>query len=702
VKSTLRALGAAAALVWIALALDARSGWPRVGFIALGASLAAALLLRRVSAPVPRVLLAAPRPVFLGVCAAAAAGISAWAAHAAMRDQPLSIDAGIYLLQARALAHGHLGLLAQHPIQAFGDRFLIEGPDRELYGIFPPGWPLAIAPFALVGAPMLVGPVVAVALVLAQASLGRATGRAAGDEDGGELATRVSLLLSLASIGRALETADLLSHAFVAVLAMLAVAGALELGAPDAGARSRRGWALTVGACVGWVLASRLLDGVVLAVAVAGVLVWRRRSWPATGWLVAGAAPFVLLLVAEQHAATGSWFTPTQTLYFARSDWPATCHRLGFGPDVGCTVEHPGPTSRLGGDGYDVHDALRITRERAGALGEDLLGWGPLLLVAFVPLAVFASAVDAVGVAFVLALTLAYGLFYYGNALFFDARHLFPAAGFVWLLVARAPALARSAVVRGAGIVCVLVVSVVAVRLPWAKRVHDAADFQASRSDLRRTAERQHLGAGILKTHDLTSFASAFDPWGRSDQPIIAMDDGAGLLELRRLHPDLPVFISLPGDEVGRMYLPRPAPGVSVELERSWPVWVLPHGLGTRQQSQEGASGGTVLLLSHASPGASVELAFETALAGHYALRVDAWAGPDEGDYALLLDGEPLTEVRGYAEARRALRGAVVTRTLDARRHVLTARCTGRANESTGYDARLDALVGEPSSVSSP
>jgi hypothetical protein len=694
VKATLRALGAAAALVWIALALDARAGWPRVGFIALAIALAAALLLRRTSAYVPRVLLAAPRPVFVGVCAATAASISWWATHRAMRDQPLSIDAGVYLMQARAMAHGHLGLLAPHPIQAFGDRFVIEGPDRELYGIFPPGWPLAIVPFVLVGAPMLAGPAVAVALVLAQAALGRAVGRAAGDDDAGELATRVSLLLSLASIGRALETADLLSHAFVAALAAFAVAGAIHLGTPGT-ARASRAWALGVGACVGWVVASRLLDGVVLGAAVAGVLVWRRRSWATLGWLAAGAAPFLVLLAVEQHAATGSWLTPTQTLYFARSDWPATCHRLGFGPDVGCTVEHRGPTSRLGGDGYDVHDALRITRERAGALGEDLLGWGPLLLAAFAPLAVFASAVDAVAVAFVLGLTLAYGLFYYGNAMFFDARHLFPAAAFVWLLVARAPSLAKSAAARGAGIVCLLAVSVAAVRLPWMKRVQDAADFQASRSDLRRTLERQHIDAGILKTHDLTSFASAFDPWAQGDR-IIAMDDAAGLLELRRFHPDLPVFISLPGDEVGRMYLPRPAPGVSVELERSWPVWVLPHGLGTKQQSQEGASGGSVLLLSHASPGASVEMAFETALAGRYALRVDAWAGPEEGNYTLELDGEPLTEVRGYAESRRVLRGQPVTRPLEARRHVLVARCTGREDASTGYDARLDALVGEP------
>ncbi len=696
------ALGSAAALTWLALALNHRAEWPRAGFVALGSALVAALLLRRVSALVPRALLAAPRPVFVGVCALAAGAISGWATHAAMRDQPLSIDAGVYLMQARALAHGHLGLLEQHPIQAFGDRFMLEGPDGELYGIFPPGWPLAIVPFVLVGAPMLVGPAVAVALVLAQAALGRAVGRAAGDEEAGELAMRVSLLLSLASIGRALETADLLSHAFVAVLATLAIAGALSLGIPGRTARASRAWGLAVGACVGWALASRLLDGLVLGAAVAGVLAWRRPSLARAGWLAAGAAPFLLLLAVEQHAATGAWLTPTQTLYFARSDWPPTCHRLGFGPDVGCTVEHPGPTRDLGGDGYQLHDALRITRERAGALGQDLLGWGPLLLAAFAPLAVFASAVDAVAVALVLALTLAYGLFYYGNAMFFDARHLFPAAAFVWLLVARATSLAKSPVARGVGVVCALSVAVAGVWLPWKTRVAGAADFQSTRSDLRRTFAQHDVAAGILKTHDLTSFASAFDPWAHDTQRLVALDDGAGLVELRRARPDLPVLISLPGDGVGRMYLTAPSPGVGVELERSWPVFVRPHGLGTKQQPQEGASGGTVLWLSHATVGASVDVAFETSTPGRYALRVDAWAGPDEGDYALELDGEPLAALHGYARGRRALRGTPTTRTLGAGRHVLVARCTGQSDASSGYDARLDALVGDPAEAVTP
>lgn len=694
-----RALGVAAALAWVFLALDVGAQWPRVGFVAMAVALVVAIVLRRLVAWLLDALAAPPRWLFLGACALAAAGLSAWAAHRAMRDQPLSIDAGIYLLQARAMAHGHLGVTAPQPFQAFGDRFVLEGPDHALYGIFPPGWPLALSLFVAAGAPMLAGPFVAVLLVLALAALGRAVGEAAGDEDAGERATRVALLLSLTSIGRALETADLLSHAFVAVLAALAVAAALGLARDDGRRTLFR--AAGLGVCLGWVVAARLLDGVILLGAVAGVLAWRRPGARALACMTLGAAPLVVLLLVEQHAATGRWLSPTQSLYFQRSDWPADCHRLGFGRDVGCTVEHPGPVSRLGGDGYDLRDAIAVTHERARSLGEDLLGWPPLLLLAFVPLGVFASAVDAVPLAFVLALTLAYALFYYGNAMFFGGRHLFPAAAFVWLLVARGARRLEGRSARGVGAVVVLATAIVAVRGPWAERCAGAADFQAARSDLTATFTKRGIDTGILKTHDLASFASAFDPAGRSER-VVVLDDNAGLLELRRVHPTLPVYLSLPGDQVGRLYVGAPAPGVHVELEGEWPTFVVPSGLATRQALQDGASGGQVLLLSHASPGARAELPFEVALPGDYAVRVDVYAGPDEGEYALELDGEALPPVHGFAPSRVKLAGPTTVRTLDARRHVLVARCTGNVDASSDYDLRLDVLEGTPVTTPSP
>ncbi|HEX8796809.1 MAG TPA: hypothetical protein VF765_37915, partial [Polyangiaceae bacterium] len=228
-RRSLRVVGTAAAVAWVALALSTKAAWPLAGFVVGAVVGAAGFAVAPVGRAIVRALMAPPRWAFVAVCAATAAGITWWTVGHAMRGLPLSIDSGAYLLQARALAHGSFGVTAPHPAQAFGDRFLLEGPDQRLYGIFPPGWPLALAPFAAIGRPMLAGPAVAVLMVLAQAALGRAMGEAAGDEDAGELAMRASLLLSLASIGRALETADLLSHAFVAALAAFALAGALRI-----------------------------------------------------------------------------------------------------------------------------------------------------------------------------------------------------------------------------------------------------------------------------------------------------------------------------------------------------------------------------------------------------------------------------------------------------------------------------------------
>ncbi|HEX3345763.1 MAG TPA: hypothetical protein VHS09_14365, partial [Polyangiaceae bacterium] len=466
--------------------------------------------------------------------------------------------------------------------------------------------------------------------------------------------------------------------------------------------RRRRGGLLRC-ACVAWALAARLLDGVVLGGAVLGVLVWTRAGRRALPWAAAGATPLLALLLFEQHAATGAWLTPTQTLYFARSDWPPTCHRLGFGADIGCTVEHPGPVARLGGHGFGPREGLAVVRERAGSLGEELFGFAPLALLAFVPLVATASAADAVAVAFVLALTLAYGLFYYGNSLFFGARHLFPAAPFFWVLVARGalltPHRARGwldgAHVRGAAAVALLAVAVVASRAPWKTRTADAADFQSARSDLRRAMETHAIDRGILKTRDYTAFASAYDPaWG-GDARIFAMDDGSGLLELRRAHPDLPVLLSLANDDVGRMYVSRPPPGVLVELERAWPAFVRPCGLATRQSTEEGASGGFVLLVSHAGPGGEVAIPFDVSVAGAYVIRVDGFSGPDQGDYELALDDAPLGSWLGYGETAAPLRTEPTRRALSSGRHVLVARCAGKDPRSAGFDARLDALVGE-------
>jgi hypothetical protein len=700
-----RAFGLLAGCAWAGLALVRRSAWPPACLVAVVVSIAIALAVPRLYAAVHRALMAPSHRAFVAATAAVAAGLSWRLVHGLLRDTPLSIDAAVYLMQARAMSHGHFGMQAPVPMQAFSGHFLSEGPDGRLYGVFPPGWPLAIVPFVWAGIPMLVGPVIAALLVVAQAALGRVVARASGDEAGGEAATRVSLLLGLPSIARALETGDLLSHALVGLLAATAMAQTLSVQvSPDTRGGRHRWAALAVGGCVGWATASRLLDGLLLAGAVGGLLVWTQGGWKMALWVAAGAVPFVVFLAIEQWCATGAWLLPTQTTYFERSDWPPGCHRLGIGPGIGCSVEHKGIVAGFGSAGFGVRQAVEVTRERASKLGEELFGFGPLALFAFLPLLAGASRVDAPGVAIVLAFTLAYGLFYYGNSEFFGARHLFPVAPFLWLLAARG---ARSLPHRagswfsevrahGVGTLVLLAAGGVGACRTWPEGRRAADDYQRPRSDLRRTLTSHGIERGILKTPDEIAVAAAFDSWADDDERMFVSDDGSGVLELRRAHPRLPFMLALPHDEVGKLY-PRKLPeGVFVELERVWPTFVRPHGLGASRRWRSEASGGALLLLSHAVPGAEVTVPFEIAVPGEYLVRVDGMTGPQDGNYDLILDGSPLPRWSGYSPEPGKTKGEAVLQTLTGGRHALIARCVGRDEASSGYDAELDALVGEP------
>jgi hypothetical protein len=704
-RALLRAAGGIGAAAWAGLSMVERAAWPCAGVLALGASLAVAAALRPIGF-LPRALLAPSRRVFVASCAVVASGISWWLTRYWLRTMPGVIDGGVYLMQARAMAHLHFGMRVPEPLQAFSNHFVLEGPDRRLYGVFPPGWPLAIVPFVWAGAPMLIGPVLAALLVIAQATLGRVLGQAAGDPDAGEVATRVSLLISLTSYARAIQTADLMSHGLVALLAAAAMTCAIRLTRLERpGTKTWRAAALVLGGCVGWAMAARILDGIVLGLAMLCALAWSRQGRRAVGWGFAGAAPFVILLLVEQRCATGSWLLPTQTIYFERSDWPPTCHRLGLGADVGCTVEHASVVASFGSGGYDFRAALHTARERATVLGADLLGFPPLMLLAFAPLALGASAVDGLGIAFLLAMTVGYGLFYYENATIYGARHLFPAAPLVWLLASRASVYIQGGGADGfrngrraqAAACFVLVVVAGVCALPsWQRHGQAITASQADRSDLRRSLALRDIDRAIVLTRDQAAVAAAFDSWTDGDARLFAVDDGSRLLELRRAHPGLPFLVSLPGDQLGTLFPPAPPANILIELERTWPTFVRPSGLGANRVAQEGASGGAVLRLSHAQPGAEVVIPFETAARGDYQVRVVGFVGSDQGDYAIRLDGASLPDWHGYDSQSGPRWGEPTPFRLNTGRHVLLVRCIGQDPKSAGSAAMLDQLVGEP------
>lgn len=679
-------LGVWLVLAWPGFALDRVSG---VASLVLLASLIA-IALRPAWAEQGRALLAAPSSrTFLVGAAAVAALMSYLLVSGPMRDRPISIDAMVYLQQARALSHGHLGMPIPEPRQLFGGRFLFEGADGRLYGVFPPGFPLFVAPFVALGVPLLVGPVTAIGLVLAQSRLGRAIEGADG------FATRFSIVLSLPSFARAVETADLLSHAFVAVLATLALALAIE-----AREKPTNGRLLAIGAAVGWALIARLLDGVVLGALVALLLVTapaaRRRAFLPLLTIL----PFLTFFLFAQKAATGSFTVPTQSLYFARSDFPATCHRLGFGVDVGCAVEHGDERKMFGADGYTASDMFRVVRERAAALGPDLFGFAPLALLAFARPIARGERRDLFLASAVVVFTLSYGLFYYGNAPIFGARHLFPIAGLFWLLLARS--LSEPLHPRLVGLPIAVLLSGAFAGVPrwlWsANRIQTAA---RARVDVRGVIAQNEIQRGLVVTNDELSWIAAFDPYRDGNERLVVRFDGSDLHDLRRAHPQLPVLSVVEGDSLVTTAVSPLGPGLLFELERAWPSFVRPNGVGTRVINTKGCcnlstKSERALFVLAASPSASFTVPFTVPRAGKLAVRVDGLVAPDYGTWSIAIDDRALPAWDGYAKEIGLKKGEPTTLDLAAGHHQVTFTCTGKNPESRGYLAGFDALVGTP------
>jgi hypothetical protein len=676
------------------------SSFGRGGLLATALACAVAVALPGPSRWLRAALLRPSTPVFVGAVAALSAGISLWFAFRMLGGKTLALDCAVYLLQGRAMGHGSLGIPLEAPGLYQSSRFLFEGPDGLLYGVFPPGYPLFLAPFARLDAAMLSGPLTAAALVVAQYALARA---AAEDE----WTARASLVLPLPCYARAIETADLLSHAFVGLLAAVALTAAL---------RWRRspspGWGLLAGVCVGWAFSARLLDGLVLfslLAAVASWLAWTtrdRRLLAALAAAALAAAPFVGLVLVQQKAATGHWTRPSQSEFFLRSDHPPTCHRLGFGPDVGCKVEHPPERASFGPDGYTLDDALRIGSERAAVLGDDLVGYGPLVLLGLASLLVAPSAEALwLGVWWV-GLSLAYLLFYYGNAPIYGARHLFPVAPAAYILVARMLAhLSRRAQGRldkdhavGGALLALLLVSSVTQIERWRRSRWHVKQHQAGRPDIH--AQAGQVRDAIVISGDHFGVIAAMDPWRDQGIRHVGQDDRAGQIELRRAHPTWKVFAATPQGLVP-LDLPPLTPGLHVELELAWPSLLWPSGLALKRVETEKSvhvesSGGEALGVHAAAEGAAADLAFDVIEPGAYRLSVQGIRGPVMGRYEILVDGQPLPAWEGYSpryERASSAKSAPVH--LARGRHRMTLRCAGKAPESKGLLALFDTLQGE-------
>lgn len=309
------------------------------GILLLGASLTA-----RGRVVLERAVLDSSRRAFLwGACGLAAALSLGYVAFY-LRGGPRIIDATTYLLEARGLAAGSFRFPAGFPSASTRGRFLLyDEAGGALGGIFPPGYPLLLSLGVRAGAPMVVGPLLAAALVAATRALGVAAATELGvPAPRRERIGRAAALFSVTSACARYHTADTMSHgasALYVACGLVALLGWRQ--------RPSRAAAACAGLALGALVATRPVSALPLGVVVTATLVLARRGdvtprarLAALAVAAVAVLPGLALLLAWQRELTGSLGGSPQLLYYARSDGPSGCFRYGFGRGVGCLFEH--------------------------------------------------------------------------------------------------------------------------------------------------------------------------------------------------------------------------------------------------------------------------------------------------------------------------------------------------------------------------
>ncbi|HXN34216.1 MAG TPA: hypothetical protein VN894_20280, partial [Polyangiaceae bacterium] len=235
-----------------------------------------------------------------------------------LRGGPRAPEAAVYWLQGRALSHGMLSWTPPEPTASFRAANLFFRLPDLLSGVFAPGYPLLLSMGFLVGAPMLVGPLVAASLVLATWLLAHevsAHERSRWAESGPptEAIARLAAGLSIVSAALRYHTADVLPYG--AAAAAVAVSFACALRARRTGVARLFGAAgLAVGFLVASQPASALAVGVIVAALATGAA-GRHGPARALAWSCGAALPGLLLLLAANRAATGHAFLSAAAAY---------------------------------------------------------------------------------------------------------------------------------------------------------------------------------------------------------------------------------------------------------------------------------------------------------------------------------------------------------------------------------------------------
>lgn len=334
----------------------------------------AAFVLPSVRRASTRYILESPRVCYLTALGLGTLLLNIAYVHTYLRGGPRIIDATSYWLQAHVFATGQFAFEPPGPLHSFSGRFLVTTPSGELAVLFPPGFAAVLAIGVRLGLPLMVNPLLGAACSLLTYALGRRW----WDEKVGRFAGVLSALCAASRY----HSADTMSHMWCACLVLGILLSTTTLTANHTpGLRAP----LLGGLCAGWLFATRPVTGLVFG--SAGLLalcyfrpITFRVALQRAATYGAGSLPGVGLWFAYQWATTGSVLGSTQAVYYARSDWPNGCFRLGFGRDVGCQFEHGDFLADYQPHGYGLRESLAVTGRRLWVHLRDVanLPWLPL------------------------------------------------------------------------------------------------------------------------------------------------------------------------------------------------------------------------------------------------------------------------------------------------------------------------------------
>jgi 4-amino-4-deoxy-L-arabinose transferase-like glycosyltransferase len=262
-------------------------------------------------------------------------------------------DEGMYLLQARMLAHGRLWMPA-HPLADFFETFHV-----QVHGVYSsiyfPGTALAYA----IGIWLRIPPwIEAVAISgAAVALLYRVTAELT---DGGLALLAALLLVSLVRFRHL--SIMVMSHTLVLALGLAMVWAYLRWRT-----ERRTRWAVVLGALAGWAAITRPIDALCFALPIGLAMLLDLRGAPlrsiltTAACLLFAATPFVTMQLVMDYGVTGHVLQTPATAY-ARQYWP---HLYTWSDAHGDPSARP-PTSLQQIQDYYDQFILRPAREQAG------------------------------------------------------------------------------------------------------------------------------------------------------------------------------------------------------------------------------------------------------------------------------------------------------------------------------------------------